>query len=338
VTGRHTLEGLLVDPIDGARPGRLTIEGDLVAGAEDDPSAPREPLVFPGFVDLQVYEPAGIATTGVTAYLHAAQEPVETADPLCLGVHLEGPFLNPDAAGAIPVERLRDVDLELLGGWLGRGDVRLVTVAPEIPGGLDAVRSIVDAGAVAAVGHTQANAAATRAAVDAGATFATHVWNAMAPVRARTTGPVPELLLDERVTLGLIADGRHLHPRIEELTVRVAGPERIALTSDFVRAPLRPDNRLGGGDRTGCGLVARMARFGLPEAATMASLVPARLLGLTDRGRLAPGFRADLALLDERLNPLETYVAGNMVWTVRYPQTQELDEIPPSTSAPGDGA
>jgi N-acetylglucosamine-6-phosphate deacetylase len=160
----------------------------------------------------------------------------------------------------------------------------------------------------------------------------------MAPVRARATGPVPELLLDERVTLGLIADGRHLHPRMEELTVRVAGPERIALTSDVVRAPVLVDNRLGGGDRTGCGLVARMARFGLAEAATMASLVPARLLGLTDRGRLAPGYRADLALLDERLNPRETYVAGNMLWTVRYPQTQELDEIPPSTSAPGDGA
>jgi N-acetylglucosamine-6-phosphate deacetylase len=338
VRGRHTLEGLLVDPIDGPRRGKLTIEGDVVSAVEDDPSAPREPLVFPGFVDLQVYEPAGIVTTGVTAYLQAAQEPVATADPLCLGLHLEGPFLNPEAAGAIPAERLRAVDLDLLGDWLRRGDVRIVTAAPELVGGLDVIRSVVDAGAVAAVGHTLANAAVARAAIDAGATFATHIWNAMAPVRARATGPVPELLLDERVTLGLIADGRHLHPRMEELTVRVAGPERIALTSDVVRAPVLVDNRLGGGDRTGCGLVARMARFGLAEAATMASLVPARLLGLTDRGRLAPGYRADLALLDERLNPRETYVAGNMLWTVRYPQTQELDEIPPSTSAPGDGA
>ncbi len=338
MTGRHTLEGLLIDPIDGARPGRLTIEDDVLAEVENDPSAAREPLVFPGFVDLQVYEPAGIVTTGVTAYLQAAQEPVETADPLCLGLHLEGPFLNPDAAGAIPVERLRTVDLGLLDEWLGRGDVRVVTVAPELRGGLDAVRSVAGAGAVAAVGHTEANAAVTRAAIDAGATLATHLWNAMTPVRARTTGPVPELLLDARVTLGLIADGRHLHPAIEELTVRLAGPQRIALTSDFVRTPVLADNRLGGGDRTGCGLVARMARFGLAEAATMASLGPARLLGLTDRGRLAPGYRADLALLDERLNPLETYVAGNTLWAVRYPQTQELDEIPPSTSAPGDGA
>ncbi len=301
------LRGLLIDPIDGARRGRLIIEDGIISAVEEDPSAGDEPFLFPGFVDLQVYESAGIAATGVTAYLQAAQEPMETSDPLCLGLHLEGPFLNPEAAGAIPVEALRDVDLGLLARWLERG-------------------------------HTTANCAIVRAAIDAGARFATHVWNAMAPLRARSTGPVPELLLDERVTLGLIADGRHLHPRVEELTVRVAGPDRVALTSDLVTTPLLDDNRLTGGDRAGAGLVARMASYGLAEAAMMASLVPARLLGLTDRGRLAPGFRADVAVLDPRFRPLETLVAGNTRWGVRYPQSEELDEIPPSTNAPGIGA
>jgi N-acetylglucosamine-6-phosphate deacetylase len=334
----HTLGGLLIDPIDGARPGRLVIEADLISAVEEDPSAGDEPFLFPGFVDLQVYESAGIAATGVTAYLQAAHEPMETSDPLCLGLHLEGPFLNPEAAGAIPVEALRDVDLGLLAGWLERGDVRLVTVAPELEGAFDAVRLIVETGAVAGLGHTAANCATVRAAIDAGARFATHVWNAMAPLQARSTGPVPELLLDERVTLGLIADGRHLHPRVEELTVRVAGPGRVALTSDLVAAPLLDDDRLTGGNRAGAGLVARMASYGLAEAAMMASLVPARLLGLTDRGRLAPGFRADVAVLDPHFKPLETLVAGNARWGVRYPQTEELDEIPPSTNAPGIGA
>lgn len=300
----------------------------MIADVAEDPSGPRAPLLFPGFIDLQVYESAGIAAFGVTGYLQAAQEPVETTDPLCLGLHLEGPFLNMEASGAIPVDRIRDVDLNLLGGWLARGDIRLVTIAPEIEGGLDAIRLVVEAGAVAAVGHTHANATTARAAAAAGARFVTHAWNAMAPVRARRTGPLPELLLDERMTIGLIADGRHLHPAVEELTLRVVGPERIALTSDLVAAPVLPDNRLAGGDRAGAALVARMAALGLAETAMMASLVPARVLGLTDRGRLAPGFRADLAVLDERLNPLETVVAGKTFWGVRYPQTHRVGRNP----------
>jgi N-acetylglucosamine-6-phosphate deacetylase len=193
--------------------------------------------------------------------------------------------------------------------------------------------------AVAAIGHTRANTANTRAAVEAGARFATHLWNAMAPLSARATGPIAELLLEPRVILGLIADGRHVHPRVEELTVRLAGPDRIALTSDLVALPGHdPEGRLLGGDRAGAALLARMARFGLREAAAMTSLVPARLLGLTDRGRVAPGFRADLAVLDDRLSPLETIVAGETAWDVRYPQSQKLDDKPPSTDAPGSGA
>jgi N-acetylglucosamine-6-phosphate deacetylase len=327
----------LVDPVDGLRPGRLVLDGGTIVGVEEGGAA-EEPLLLPGFVDLHVYESAGLVRQGVTAYLQAAQEPRATTDALCLGLHLEGPFLNPKAAGAIPVEAIRPVDLDLLDDWLGRGDVRLVTVAPEIPGGLEAI-ALVSERAVAGVGHTLANAATAKAAVALGARFATHLWNATSPVRARATGVVPELLLEPRVTIGLIADGRHLHPRIEELTLRVAGAARVALTSDLVVAPGHfPDGRLAGGDRAGAALVRRMARFGLAEAAAMASFTPSRLLGLADRGRLAPGFRADIAVLSRRLEPLETLVGGEIAWSVRYPQTAELDEIPPSTHAPGSGA
>jgi N-acetylglucosamine-6-phosphate deacetylase len=317
VGGRHTLEGLLVDPIGGARPGVLTIEDDLIVEVEYG-GAGEEKIIFPGFLDVHVYAPETLIETGVTGYLQAAQAPVDTTDPLCLGLHLEGPFLNPEAAGALPVDQLLPVDLDLLDEWLARGDVRLVTVSPELDFAREAIHRISEM-AVAGVGHTLANAATTRAAIEAGAGFATHLWNAMRPLRARETGPIATLLLDERVTIGLIGDGRHLHPAVEELTVRAAGPGRIALTSDRVAVPLTPDNRLAGGDVTGARMVARFARFGLAQAATMASLVPAQLLGLTDRGRLECGYRADLAVLDAGLRPLQTVSAGKTVWALRYP-------------------
>jgi len=301
----------------GARSGALTIDGDLIVEVEYGETS-GERVVFPGFVDLQVYAPETLTATGVTGYLQTAQRPVGTSDPLCLGLHLEGPFLNPEAAGALPREELLPVDLDLLREWLDRGDVRLVTIAPELDFARDAIRLVAERG-IAAVGHTLANAATTRAAVEAGARFATHLWNAMAPLKARETGPVATLLLDERVTLGILGDGRHLHPSVEALAVRAAGPRRIALTSDRVAEPLTLRNRLAGGDVSGAGLVARFARFGLPEAAAMASLVPAQLLGLTDRGRLEPGYRADLAVLDRGLRPLQTVSAGKTVWTLRYP-------------------
>jgi N-acetylglucosamine-6-phosphate deacetylase len=320
VTAANTLEGLLVDPVDGPRTGRLTIEDGLIVSVEEDAAVSRQPLVFPGFVDLHVYAPNALLEQGVTAYLLGAREPVELPDERCLGLHLEGPFLNPEAAGAVPVEEIEPVDLARLGRWLEDAPVRIVTVAPEIPGGLEAIALVAER-ALAAVGHTRANAATVRAAVDAGARFATHLWNAMQPLAARETGPVAELLLEPRIVLGLIADGRHLHPRVEQLTVQVAGAERIALTSDLVAEPVLGDNRLAGGDRAGAALVRRMARFGLREVATMASLVPARLLGLADRGRVAAGHRADLAVLGADLRPLETIVAGEVAWSVRYPDS-----------------
>lgn len=312
---KRELEGLLVDPVDGVRAGVLHVAEGRIEAVEPRADARSDRLLLPGFVDLQVYEPSRLVESGVTAYLLATREVVEPPDPLCLGLHLEGPFLNPEAAGAIPREELREVDAAALAEWLGSGLVRLVTLAPELPGALDAVRQVAEVGAVPAVGHTHANGATTRAAIEAGARFATHLWNAATGIRARSTGPIPELLLDDRVVLGLIADGRHLHPRIEELTVRVAGASRIALTSDLVPPPAElPDGRLAGGDRAGAALVARMSRFGLAEAAAMASLVPARLLGLDDRGRLVPGYRADIAVLDASFSPVETIAGGERAW------------------------
>jgi N-acetylglucosamine-6-phosphate deacetylase len=312
VRRRHTLEGVVVDPIEGSFAGALVVEDGVIVEVRRGEGEAGGPLLFPGFVDLQVYDSAAVAGTGVTGYLLATRTVQEVADPLCLGLHLEGPFLNPEAAGAIPVDELTSVDLGAVREW---GEVpelvRLVTLAPELPLALVAVERLTAAGIVAAVGHTLANDLTAQAALDAGAGFATHLWNAMKPPRARSPGPVLTLLLDERVTIGLIPDGRHLHPLVEQLAVRAAGPGRVALTSDVVPAPQhRPDGSLLGGDRTGAAVVKRMARFGLAEAAMMASLVPAQVLGLADRGRLAPGYRADVAVLTPDFTPLRTLVAG----------------------------
>jgi N-acetylglucosamine-6-phosphate deacetylase len=320
------LRGVLVDPVDGVRPGLLRIEGSQIAAVEEVEADLDEPLVFPGFVDLHVYDVDPSLAAGVTGYLAtvgtsprgAVERFLEELPdaPGCLGVHVEGPYINVEAAGAQAAEHVRPVDAAELDGWLATGRVRMVTLAPEADGAFEAITRIVEAGAVASLGHTAANHRTTRVAVDAGARFATHLWNAMGAVRARSPGPVGALLEEERVVVGLIADGRHLHPAIEEITFRVCGPARIALTSDAVAPPQeREDGRLLGGDRHGAALVGRMAaRFGLAEAAAMAGLTPARVLGLADRGRLAPGYRADLAVLDASFRPLRTLLAGREAW------------------------
>lgn len=321
------IQGLLVDPVDGARPGALAIDGDTIVAAEYGPGYPDAPLVVPGLIDLHVYDTHHTRANGVTGYLAtvgtSAPGMVEAFlaalpdEPDCLGAHVEGPYINPEAAGAQAIEHVRPVDVDELEGWLATGRVRLVTLAPEVDGGLDAIARIVAAGAVASIGHTRANYYTTAAAIRTGARFATHVWNAMSGFTARVPGAVGTLLADERVTLGVIADGRHLHPVTEAITLRVAGPARVALTSDLVPPPQeREDGKLLGGDRIGTALLRRVsATHGLAAAAEMASLTPARVLGLADRGRLCPGFRADVAILDESLDPCETIVAGRTVWS-----------------------
>jgi N-acetylglucosamine-6-phosphate deacetylase len=320
------IRGVLVDPIDGERPGVLRIVDGRIEAVEEADGI-EAPYVFPGFVDLQIYAFAGSAAWGVTGYLAtvgtSATGVVERFldalphDPACLGAHVEGPYLNAEKGGAQALEYIRAVDLGELDGWLATGRVRMVTLAPEADGGFDAIERVVAASAIAAIGHTATNYYTTLAAIERGARFATHLWNAMSGFAARTPGAIGTLLTDERVTVGLIGDGRHLHPVTEEVTVRTAGPMRIALTSDMVLPPQEDEatGRLRGGDRCGAALVRRMARrFGYPQSAAMASLVPARLLGLEDRGRLAPGYRADLAVLAPDFAPLQTLIAGEEVW------------------------
>ena len=219
----------------------------------------------------------------------------------------------------------------------GDGTVRMVTVAPELPGALDTVKLLVARGVVAAVGHTDATYEQARAAVEVGATVATHLFNGMRPVHHREPGPVLALLGVGTVTCELVADGVHLHDGTLAFAARASGPTHAALITDAMTAAGMADGHydLGGQAVVVDGGVARLARDGaiagstltmdaalrhtvhsglsMVDAAAMASTTPARTLGFADVGALVAGRRADLVALDDDLAVLRVMRAGAWV-------------------------
>jgi N-acetylglucosamine-6-phosphate deacetylase len=315
-------------------------------------------LVVPGFIDLHVHGGDGgdfmgediaaavayharhgttrLLATTVTAPPDALLDAVRTiaasGDPRILGIHLEGPWLSDRRRGAQDPAALRAPDPRELEALLGAGPVRLVTLAPELPGALDLVARVVGAGAVASLGHTDATYDEAIAAIDAGARHATHTFNGMRELHHREPGVVGAVLDRDEVTCELIADGHHLHPAVVRLVTRAKRPERVTFVTDAIDAAGRPDGdyRLGavpvtvrgGRATTGDGHLAgstltldiavrNAVAWGipLPDALAMASTVPAGVLGLR-KGRIAPGYDADLTILDADLRPVGTLVAG----------------------------
>ncbi|WSQ15571.1 N-acetylglucosamine-6-phosphate deacetylase [Streptomyces sp. NBC_01231] len=242
------------------------------------------------------------------------------------GVHFEGPFISPCRKGAHSEALLRDPDPAEVRKLIdaARGRAKMVTLATELPGGIDSVRLLVEHGVIAAIGHTDATYEQTTAAIDAGATVATHLFNAMPTLGHRHPGPVAALLEDERVTVELINDGTHLHPAALELAFHRAGADRVAFITDAMDAagfgdgrywlgPLEVEvadgvARLVEGDSIAGSTLTQDRAFQravtvdrLPVEAVVAALSanPARLLGMDDRiGSLEPGKDADLVLLD----------------------------------------
>ncbi|KAJ1683895.1 hypothetical protein LUZ63_020882 [Rhynchospora breviuscula] len=261
---------------------------------------------------------------------------VAGTDSDVLGSHLEGPFLDPGHRGAHDAALLRAPAADDVQRLLdaGRGTVRQVTLAPELPGGMAAVGRIVAAGAVAAIGHTGADAATARAAFDAGATILTHAFNAMEPLGHRSPGPVGAATSDPRVTLEAIADGVHLAPEVVRLLFGAA-PDRVALITDAMAAAGARDGRyrLGGLDVDVVDGTARVAGegaiagstltqdralrsavacgVGLAEAVHALTAAPARAIGRGhDLGRLEAGFLADAVLLTADLRVRQVWSAG----------------------------
>lgn len=352
VQGRNIIE-IIRDPRDGDLP-------ESVFDAE---------IIAPGLIDLQVNggfgveigeDPAAIRhlaarlpETGVTSFLptvissppdhyrrvfEAFAAAREAPGAQVLGLHLEGPFLSSQRAGAHRPELIEAPDQELFDSLVDHDGLRLMTLAPERKCALERILRLRERSILVSLGHTDASYEEVVAGIDAGAEMMTHLYNAMSPFEHRAPGAVGAGLVEERVTVGLIADGIHCHPASVRLAVRTKGAEGIALVSDMMPAAGMPPGNyeLGGqavvvdgtaarlNDGTLAGSIVTLDRAlrnvvrwteATPaEAIRMASEMPARLLGLTDAGKIANGCIADLVLFDHELNVEATIVGGEVVF------------------------
>ena len=366
---------LLITGLSGS-PGRILAIDGLIEALDGD-SPPDVPTIdgaglsaAPGFIELQVNgvgdadftaDPASIhrgaamlPRHGVTSFLPtivtsprgtveaalaSVANPPDLDAAVSLGLHVEGPFISPRRLGAHDPAWRRDPDLDEIRSWL-RDGVRMLTLAPELPGGLEAIEVIADAGAIAAIGHTDADAATTSGAIDAGARYATHLFNGMPPLDHRKPGPAGVLLADERVVVGLIADGVHVHPLVLDIVARSAAG-RMSLVSDAVARGLGgrplthgpdgarlPDGTLAGGSAGLDHVVRTFAGIAGRDAALAAvTEIPARLLGLDDgRGTLRVSGRADIVLLTADLEVAATIVGGRVAF--RSPGPAAPDPAP----------
>jgi N-acetylglucosamine-6-phosphate deacetylase len=349
----------VVLPTGTVKDGRVIIDGTRITGAAPDNAQVIDVTghwLVPGFVDLHNHGGGGASFTSGTVEdvlkgihthrLHGTTTVVastvtgdmdflaqragllsELAEQGDLaGIHFEGPFISPCRKGAHSEALLREPDpadvrklVDAARGW-----AKMVTLATELPGGLDSVRLLTEHGVIAAIGHTDATYEQTVEAIDAGATVATHLFNAMPQLGHREPGPIAALLEDERITVELINDGTHLHPASLELAFHHARANRVALITDamdaagfgdgrYMLGPLEVEVSEGvarlveGGSIAGSTLTLDRAfkrsvtvdRLPVEDVVAAISANPARLLGSYDEiGSLEPGKYADLVLLD----------------------------------------
>jgi len=356
--------GRVVTPGGVLSPGWIRLDGKHIAavGPGDPPGRATADLrglwVLPGFVDMHVHGGGGASFTegshddaSRTAEFHRAHGTTSivaslvtaplaelehrtamlaglAAADVIAGIHLEGPFLSAARCGAQDPRHMLVPDVAAF--WRLRAAagkyLKVITIAPELPGAIEVIEAAAGAGVTVAVGHTDATAEVASAAVDAGATHATHLFNGMRPLRHREPGAVGALLDREEVTCEVIADGVHLHDTIVRLVARAIGPGRLVLITDAMAAAGMPDggyqlgsmrvNVAGGvarlaGDTPGAiagstatmdAVLRRAIAAGLPvcDAVAAASSTPARVLGIDDRvGALSPGLHADLVVCDQ---------------------------------------
>ncbi|HEX8925717.1 MAG TPA: N-acetylglucosamine-6-phosphate deacetylase [Terriglobales bacterium] len=328
--------------------------------------------LVPGYIDLHIHGAAGydvmqasddglqrmarfLAQRGVSSFLAttvtAELSRLESAvakiasqidrwavtSPLArpIGIHLEGPCISQARRGVHPREHVCNPSIELLDRMhrAANGTLKLITMAPELPGALETIREAVARGIKVSIGHTDGTAEDALAAIEAGATHVTHTFNAMRPLDHRAPGVLGVALMDERLSAEIIADGVHVDPRVIELFLRCKGLEHAVLVTDAISATGMPDGRyrLGEFEVTVVGLraecdgrlagsvltleravqnVMQFANWRLARAVRLATTNPARVLGDAHIGRLEPGERADITVLSHTGEVLQSFIAG----------------------------
>ena len=335
----------------------------------------RQHYLVPGFIDLHMHGAQGkdvmdgdkdafltiaraLATEGVTGYLAttmsaenerieqvlktAAQCMTEKTGAALLGLHLEGPFLAKQKTGAQREDYLQMPNITLFKQWqaLAQNNIKMVTLAPELMGALEFIRALHALNITVSIGHTNATYDETMAAIKAGCSHATHLFNAMRSIHQREPGATTALLLADEVTAEIIVDGVHLHPAIVDMVLRLKGRERLMLITDAMRAKCLRDGQyeLGGqsvtvfagratlsdGTLAGSTLrmpnaIANMQKFthcSLIDAIHMATINPAYLLGMhTHKGSIETGKDADLVVLNDNIGVCLTMRAGNVIFS-----------------------
>ena len=329
-------------------------------------------ILAPGFFDLQINGAFGADFTanpetiwpvgaqlpqyGVTSFLPTiitapfetiaqAQNTVLSARPGTyrgaepLGLHIEGPFLNPQKKGAHNPAHLQQPNLTAISNWNPAQAVRLVTLAPELNQADLLIRTLTERGIVVSAGHSLATFAEAQAGFAAGIRYGTHLFNAMPPIHHREPGLIGALLDNSQITIGIIADGIHVHPALVKTVFQAIGPRRLNLVTDAMAALGMPagqyqlgdfqvtvesntarlaDGTLAGSILSSDAALRNLIQFtgcSLGEALVTLTETPANLLGLaTHKGQIAPGYDADLVLLNAELQVVMTMVGGQVIY------------------------
>jgi len=369
VTPIEEIQDVLLEVEDGVI-SAVHLGAEKPEGAFIDAS---DQMVTPGFVDIHVHGGAGydvvdgtydainaisvhLSRHGVTSFLptvvtcpwpkmaHAVMAVKEAMDrgtdgARVLGAHVEGPFLSPEYKGAQPPDYIRTPSVQEIEDYLGDylSCIRIMTVAPELPGADAVISYLVSKGIVVSIGHTGATYGEVQKAVEIGATNSTHTYNGMRGLHHREPGVVGAIMSDDRIFGELIWDNLHVHPGAAKVLVKAKGPGKVILVSDAMRAAGLPDGeydlagqtvhvvqgnaRLGDGTIAGSTVTLDQAvrnaveHVGLTAAVRMATLTPAQSIGAAIRvGSIEVGMSADLVVLDHELRVSRVFIGGEAIY------------------------